>query len=617
MFDSTYAAAQRHLPPVLLLLTALLALLVPARPSQAGPTSLTYTGQLLTSLTPPTAASGTYDFQFRLFTAATGGSQAGPTVSVAAVPVVGGIYYVQLNFGTVFSGTTYWLEASYRPVGTSGAYTAVTPRPIAPNSAFADYATLSGSTQGLQSKPVSAAFPTAGQVLTYSGTAWTPATPIAPPSYLAGAGLSLTGTTFSIPNGGVTGSMLALPLALSASSSSPTFSATNTGSGGDAIDTSTTSGNGVFAVSASGIGVYGGSTSSYGLSGISSSGVGVHGVSTGTNSVGFLGGTDPVLSAHAGVYGQSDQNGVVGSNTSSGNYGVLGSVLGGSGGGGVYGYSASGYGAYGNSGNGVGVYANSGSGVAVYATSLIGDGVYANSNSNYGVFSVSTSNDAGHFVTSGGMNGVYGEADSSNGNGIEGLADNGTSAYGVLGVSSSGYAGFFNGKTEVLGNLIVTGSITAGTKDFRIDDPLDPANKYLYHASVESDKMEDVYHGHVVLDANGTASVDLPDWFEALNKDCEYTLTCVGGFAPVYVAQEVQNNRFTIAGGRGGLKVSWQITGVRQDAYANAHPLPVEEDKPANEQGLYLHPKEWGQPEELGIGYAQHRAHAARGPRQP
>ena len=49
------------------------------------------------------------------------------------------------------------------------------------------------------------------------------------------------------------------------------------------------------------------------------------------------------------------------------------------------------------------------------------------------------------------------------------------------------------------GNLSVTGSITAGTKDFKIDHPLDPTGKYLYHASVESDQMDDLYNGHVFL----------------------------------------------------------------------------------------------------------------------
>ena len=43
------------------------------------------------------------------------------------------------------------------------------------------------------------------------------------------------------------------------------------------------------------------------------------------------------------------------------------------------------------------------------------------------------------------------------------------------------------------------------------------------------------------------------------------------------------------------------VTGIRQDAYANKHRIPVEEDKPANERGRYLHPDAYGQPAEMGI----------------
>ena len=49
--------------------------------------------------------------------------------------------------------------------------------------------------------------------------------------------------------------------------------------------------------------------------------------------------------------------------------------------------------------------------------------------------------------------------------------------------------------------------------------------------------------------------------------------------------------------------VSWQVTGVRQDAYAGAHPLEVEQEKKGNDRGKYLHPKEAGMPESLGISY--------------
>ena len=43
------------------------------------------------------------------------------------------------------------------------------------------------------------------------------------------------------------------------------------------------------------------------------------------------------------------------------------------------------------------------------------------------------------------------------------------------------------------------------------------------------------------------------------------------------------------------------MTGIRQDAYAKAHPIPVEEDKPEKERGYYLHPTVFGQPEEKSI----------------
>jgi hypothetical protein len=119
--------------------------------------------------------------------------------------------------------------------------------------------------------------------------------------------------------------------------------------------------------------------------------------------------------------------------------------------------------------------------------------------------------------------------------------------------------------------------------------------------------MMNVYNGNVTLDADGQAWVELPEWFEALNKDFRYQLTCIGDFAPVYVAQEIKDNRFQVAGGTPGLKVSWQVTGIRHDPYAEAHPIPVEEDKPAEERGTYLHPVEHGQPETSGVDYQQNR----------
>lgn len=147
------------------------------------------------------------------------------------------------------------------------------------------------------------------------------------------------------------------------------------------------------------------------------------------------------------------------------------------------------------------------------------------------------------------------------------------------------------------GNVDVAGTLTAAAKDFKIDHPLDPTNKYLYHASVESSEMMNIYTGNAVLDSNGEATVSLANWFEAVNTDFRYQLTAIGAAAPnLHIAKEIANHEFQIAGGVPGMKVSWQVTGVRQDAYAKAHPLVVEVVKPERERGTYLHPEAFGKP---------------------
>jgi hypothetical protein len=154
------------------------------------------------------------------------------------------------------------------------------------------------------------------------------------------------------------------------------------------------------------------------------------------------------------------------------------------------------------------------------------------------------------------------------------------------------------------GDVNIKGNISKGGGSFKIDHPLDPANKYLYHSFVESPDMMNIYNGVIVLDANGEAVVDLPDWFEALNRDFRYQLTAVGAPGPnLYIAEEVASNHFKIAGGKPGSKVSWQLTGIRQDAYANAHRIPTEEEKPPHEQGHYLHPELFGAGPEQAVGY--------------
>jgi hypothetical protein len=158
------------------------------------------------------------------------------------------------------------------------------------------------------------------------------------------------------------------------------------------------------------------------------------------------------------------------------------------------------------------------------------------------------------------------------------------------------------GTLNLTGTLNVGAGVTKPGGSFKIDHPLDPENKFLYHSFVESPDMKNVYDGVVVLDEKGEATVALPSYFEALNRDFRYQLTCVGGFAPVYVSKEVHANCFSIAGGKPGLKVSWQITGIRQDAWANAHRIEAEVEKSPTEKGKLLYPLEQGRPESCGIG---------------
>jgi len=142
----------------------------------------------------------------------------------------------------------------------------------------------------------------------------------------------------------------------------------------------------------------------------------------------------------------------------------------------------------------------------------------------------------------------------------------------------------------ITGNLDVGGTLSKAAGTFKIDHPLDPANKYLYHSFVESPDMMNIYNGVVVLNKKGEAVVRMPDYFEALNQDFRYQLTSIGRFMPVFIAKEIEGNQFTIAGGKPGAKVSWQVTGIRHDAYAEAHRVQVEEDK-GDKRGTYLHPE--------------------------
>ncbi|HPI20929.1 MAG TPA: hypothetical protein PKY56_11215, partial [Candidatus Kapabacteria bacterium] len=169
----------------------------------------------------------------------------------------------------------------------------------------------------------------------------------------------------------------------------------------------------------------------------------------------------------------------------------------------------------------------------------------------------------------------------------------------TVALCTNSYAAWFEGNVDVNGILSKLGG------SFKIDHPQDPENKYLVHSFVESPDMKNIYDGIITLDENGEAVVVLPDYFESLNKDFRYQLTCIGGFANVYIKEKVKNNKFKIAGGTAGLEVSWLVTGIRKDPWAEKNRIQTEPEKADKDKGKYLTPDVYNQPKEKGIYYRE------------
>jgi len=137
----------------------------------------------------------------------------------------------------------------------------------------------------------------------------------------------------------------------------------------------------------------------------------------------------------------------------------------------------------------------------------------------------------------------------------------------------------FNGQTATASGQLRCGYISKEGGGFTIDHPLDPENKILNHYFVESPEMVLIYRGVAVIGADGRATVHLPEYFDALNRNPMIHLTGVGT-PDVYVVEEVHNNQFVI-GGKPGTKVYWMVTGERKDQSAEIIRalMPVEQPK--------------------------------------
>jgi len=407
----------------------------------------------------------------------------------------------------------------------------------------------------------------ANQVLQWNGSEWACGN--------AGTG-TITGVTAGtdLTGGGTSGNVT---LNLN-TANVPLLAADNTFTGNQTVNGSLTatgfvsagaitaaSSNGAYAVT----GNDASSSGSIGVAGISANGTGVYGNGvTGTSGIGVT----------FGMYASaSNGDGIVAFGAGTSNSGVYGSASGSSGNG-VYGTGVTGV--WGN-GSSYGVYGSGGT-----------YGVYGQGSS-YGLYGYGPT--TGVYAVSNTGDGVYTKAGTG---GIAADVVNTGTGYGLIAGSSGGWAAWFNGNVDVDGNLSKAGG------SFKIDHPLDPENKYLYHSFVESPDMMNIYNGNVTTDAQGDAVVSLPEWFETLNRDFRYQLTVMGQFSQAIVASKVANHQFAIKTDKPNVEVSWQVTGIRQDAWANAHRIPVEEEKPEVERGFYLHPELYGAPEEKGVLWA-------------
>jgi hypothetical protein len=278
-----------------------------------------------------------------------------------------------------------------------------------------------------------------------------------------------------------------------------------------------------------------------------------------------------------------------------------------------------------NGGTGIGAYGGSSNGTSS-VSGTGGDGIYAMGGqailndiggrgiSAYGGSSSTGSNSGGAGIVTTGGTGFSG------GDGIMAYGGTGVGQFGGIGGEEGGIgiyaegsgilntAGYFNGAVEV------NGGVSKASGSFKIDHPLDPANKYLYHSFVESPDMLNIYNGNVTTDGSGTAVVSMPAWFEALNMDFRYQLTVIGQFAQAMVAAKMNNGSFTIQTNKPGVEVSWQVTGIRQDAWANAHRIQVEVEKAPQDQGHYLHPELFGHQGEPNIAEIHHPRPTASAP---
>ena len=503
---------------ILILFSVMLAVLLMTSSVSAGQlnaglsTSFTYQGKLMDGGAP---ANGTYDFQFSLYNALSGGTLVGSTVSLGDVTVTSGLFTVQLDFGNVFNGAALFLQIAVRPGASVGAYTTLTPRQLLSAAPKALYALQAGNADTLDNQPGSY-YQNAGNLNagTLGNSFFDAYANLVAKGYLGNAAGDLAlnnGSLQATLNADLLDGLHAASFALSGhnhwgaswsgSGTGLTLSGGTIGLSGDGSSYGVTGNStniGVLGASSSGTGVYGASTSGFGVDGASSTSSGVYGTGTtgvygvgtingiygqsdSTDGYGMYGYASATSGTNQGVYGKTNSaggTGTVGYNASTtGGFGILGATDGTSGTGVMGVANATSGGSIGVMGSdastgGIGVYgyntASSGAtkGVAGRSDSTTGFGVlgYAAATSGWanGVFGQTASTDGNGVygyasAFSGLANGVVGKSDSTSGTGVYGDAHaTSGSTYGMLGQSES------NNGTGVKGWASATSGSTYG-----------------------------------------------------------------------------------------------------------------------------------------------------------
>jgi hypothetical protein len=520
-------------------------------------------------------ADGTYTMRFRIYTAVTGGTLLWDSNN-QSVTLAGGVFSVMLGESpqpalSLDFDQDYWLLVTFsgqnqsprKRLGSVGyAYMAsgVVPGTLIEGSVTAGtYSALRASNTAASGT----AYGMRGQSASTSGVG------------VYGAATANTGTNY----GG-------------------RFYSTSTGGRGIYAYTAATTGScyGVYGWSASesGRGVYGkasaGTGTCYGLYGESDSpsGRGVYGMADATSGFAYGGRFQTPSLAGYGVYAWASSNsgttfGVYGQNSSTGGQAVHGAADAGSGttyGGRFTSSSTSGTGVRGSA------QATSGTTYGVYGEASSSDGTGV-----YGIATRTTGGaDGGWFESRGSGFGVCGKAARSTG-----------TAFGVYGITMSpiGYSGGFNGDVFIAGNL------QKGSGSFLIDHPLDPENKLLRHNFVESPENLLIYRGTVRLDARGEAVVAMPDYFIALTKENEATVTVTPVGRPFLAGHEwdAEHGSFT-AYGDPGREVTWIVCADRDDPVIHQLGAPVVEEKGPDsrycDRGRLIYPAAYGYPKSMG-----------------